>query len=48
VARWGKKGFKNEGESVEVIENTCRKNVLFGVCVEVVKKKRVKDFLRIC
>ena len=48
MAGRGKKGFKNEGESVEVVENTYRKNVRSWVCVEVDENKQVMDFLRIC
>jgi hypothetical protein len=29
---------KNEGKSVEVIENKCRKNVSFWLCVDVIEK----------
>jgi hypothetical protein len=34
-----KRGPQNEGISVDVIENTCRKNVAFGVSRDVVEKK---------
>jgi hypothetical protein len=30
---------RNEGISLDVIENTCRKNVSFWPCVEVIEKK---------
>jgi hypothetical protein len=34
-----KRGIKIEGQCVEVIENTCRKNVRFRVCVDVYENK---------
>jgi hypothetical protein len=44
-----KKGeLKNEGKSVEVIENKYRKNVNFLVCVEVDENRQVIHFLCGC